>query len=157
MQPRTLAAALLAPMLCAAEPGPALLDTAGPIPLAPAHAPQLFKQCSRRAPIGVRDVSIPSSESVAQLEARISKFISDVRNAGHAAPLKSTQYRGQHAAFRRGEKEFIYGSYVPSYAAASRPLDGQALVVCDGGAQFWGIVYDPASKQFSELALNGPP
>ena len=31
----------------------------------------------------------------------------------------------------------------------------EAIRVCDGGAQFWGAVFDPASNTFSELQFNG--
>ena len=31
----------------------------------------------------------------------------------------------------------------------------EAVRVCDGGAQFWGAVFDPASGTFNELQFNG--
>ena len=32
-----------------------------------------------------------------------------------------------------------------------------AIRVCDGGAQFWGAVFDPGSGSFSDVQFNGPP
>ena len=37
----------------------------------------------------------------------------------------------------------------------SRSVAREAIRVCDGGAQFWGAVFDPASNTFSELQFNG--
>jgi len=28
-------------------------------------------------------------------------------------------------------------------------------LVCDGGESFWGVLYDPATRQFSQLSFNG--
>ena len=28
-------------------------------------------------------------------------------------------------------------------------------IVCDGGSSYWGVLYDPGTKKFLELAFNG--
>ncbi len=30
-----------------------------------------------------------------------------------------------------------------------------ALIVCDGGNSFWGVLYDVETKEFSLLSFNG--
>ena len=30
-----------------------------------------------------------------------------------------------------------------------------AFSVCDGGSEFWGVLYDPETRTFSDLAFNG--
>jgi hypothetical protein len=31
----------------------------------------------------------------------------------------------------------------------------EPVVACDGGTSFWGAIFDPATGQFSRLAING--
>ena len=30
-----------------------------------------------------------------------------------------------------------------------------AIMICDGGDDYWGLEYDPATKTYSQLAFNG--
>jgi hypothetical protein len=29
------------------------------------------------------------------------------------------------------------------------------MIICDGGKSFWGVLYDPETRTFSQLAFNG--
>jgi hypothetical protein len=48
--------------------------------------------------------------------------------------------------------------YINAFKRGSEPATWRAepVVWCDGGANFWGAVYDPARQAFSDLAFNGP-
>ncbi len=41
------------------------------------------------------------------------------------------------------------------YIDASPSKKDEMMIVCDGGKDYWGVLYDPENKTFSELAFNG--
>ncbi len=145
-----MVASVLAAGITAAWAGEVrLLD---PLPVSEEEAPLLFRQCSRQAPTPAGAVWLPSPEEIAALEADLAIF------AQTDPAVKSSRisgaYRGQYAGFERDGVRLIYASYVIGNAASMFP-DGAAFVVCDGGAGFWGIVYDPQNRRFSEFEVNG--
>jgi len=88
------------------------------------------------------------------LELRLERYIAEIYEAGKPAPANVT-YARQYVSFQVEGKRKIYGNFFPASLARSHPK-GQAVVICDGGASFWGIVYDPGSKKFEQLEMNGP-
>jgi len=125
----------------------------GPLPLKAEQAPLLFKQCSRFAPNPEGPLWFPSAAEVEALEARLEKHIAAMA-VKPPAFRAGRQYRGQYVGFMRGNVKHIYASYVPA-STRHADLSGNAILVCDGGYRFWGIVYNTATGQFSELAFNG--
>ena len=63
------------------------------------------------------------------------------------------QYYRQYVGVVVGGRKLIYVNGIcvkpPSYW--TRKLEN----VCDGGACFWGVLYDPASGEFSHFEMNG--
>lgn len=59
----------------------------------------------------------------------------------------------QYAGIVRGGRRFIYGSFAPVETAPRDPLTPHD--VCDGGASFFGVEYEPASGTFTHVAFNG--
>jgi hypothetical protein len=64
------------------------------------------------------------------------------------------QYSRQYVGFIRDGKQYIYGNFFkgePETAhAASVPV-----VACDGGDNFWGVVYSLDSNTFESIRFNG--
>jgi hypothetical protein len=99
----------------------------------------------------------PDSASVQALEAGLAAFLIRTSWAspgrGPTEPLE--KYRGQYAGFVRGGQRLIYGSFVPaSKAVADSMYDRRAFRWCDGGGQFFGLEYNPATSGFDHLARN---
>ena len=81
-------------------------------------------------------------------------------------------YHFQYGALVRGKKRLIYINAVadqtvlyPGATENGRPYNPDpkqtwrrgALVVCDGGPNFWGAEFDVRSGRFQNLDFNGPP
>ena len=139
----------------AASP-PALLATEGPLPLATGQAIRLSKQCSRSAPQPEGLLWQPSKQEVAQLESDLPGYLDAAREKRETTPPLPPQYRGQYVSFTSAGAIYIYASYIPESVATQSKAHGQAVVVCDGGIQFSGIVYSGESRQFHDLQFNGP-
>jgi hypothetical protein len=136
---------------------PALLSTVGPLPLNSGQATRLFKQCSRPAPVPEGLTWQPSRVEIDQLEASLPSYLNATHAKGQTTPPVPPQYRGQYVAYTEQGQPRIYASFVPADAAALAGSDkGTAVLVCDGGSQFWGVVYNPATRSFTDLQFNGP-
>jgi len=154
--PAALALVAISCAVGAASPQ-GLLSSHGPLPLKSGETIKLFHQCSRSAPVHEGLIWQPSKAEVARLEAALPAYLKAVHESGQATPPVPPHYRGQYASYTERGKPRIYASFVPEDAAARiGGTVGNALQVCDGGSQFWGVVYDPASHSFSNLELNGP-
>ena len=63
-----------------------------------------------------------------------------------------TQFKRQYAGFLRKKTKFIY---VNAGKKDSSPPAAQAMIVCDGGADFFGFEYNLAAQTFSDFLFNG--
>lgn len=123
----------------------------------------LARPCSRETP-KAEGFWTPTSAEIAQLEADLGKLL-DVRSevccvSGSSLTAKDieTSYR-QYAGLMVNGQRLIY---INAFPAASR-TDGELLsdwrtepvYVCDGGPWYWGVLYDPERRRFSQLAFNG--
>lgn len=139
------------------------LSAEGPLALKRSQAPELFKQCSRRAPkpetrFWFPILWEPIAADVKALETQLERYIGTIDPSTSPTPAKGQLYRGQYAGFTRGNVKYIYAAYVPARIVNSLKdvvPSGNAIQFCDGGDHFWGIVYNPAIGQFSELEVNG--
>ena len=154
-RPAALALAALVGNLGAASP-PALLSNEGPLPLKSEQTTRLFQQCSRSAPVPVGLTWQPSPADVARLEAGLPGYLNAVHAKGQVTPPLPPQYRGQYVAYTERGQSRIYASFVPADVAAREETKGTAVLVCDGGSRFWGVVYNPVTSSFSDLQFNGP-
>lgn len=151
--------------------GPRVISPDGPAWIKPAEAPLLFEQCSRRAPVPEGKLWFPTAGELEELEARLVKYLGALQLGTQHLPASGAQFRGQYAGFVRANVKYIYGSYSlasdfgwkgseqwwPSTAPASEQEGlGGAVRICDGGHYLWGIVYNPATGEFSDLEVNGP-
>jgi hypothetical protein len=119
---------------------------------------KLFKKCSRPVPKHVSKFWIPDSNSLNTLYCNFRKVLM----------LKSIYaYRGRKIdSLSRFGFQFIgiviKGKkliYINAFDSVSNPnseaLQKDIFDVCDGGFDFWGVVFDPISKRFIDLAFNG--
>jgi hypothetical protein len=70
----------------------------------------------------------------------------------------SQQFRRQYIGFTRNGERLIYANFSPIHAdelGSKWPILERPVVVCDGGAGFWGVVYDPKIERFEEPQFNG--
>jgi hypothetical protein len=59
----------------------------------------------------------------------------------------------QYVGIVRNGRRFIYGNFAPAESAPRDPLTPQ--IICDGGASYFGVEYEPASGRFTHTAFNG--
>ena len=57
----------------------------------------------------------------------------------------------QYVGFVRDGRIAIYGNFVPSPTRSQLESVNSLVVACDGGAYYWGVVYDPASDDSVNL------
>ncbi|MCF7750096.1 hypothetical protein KQ945_05020 [Bacillus subtilis subsp. subtilis] len=118
----------------------------------PVIAAQVLDTCSRSSPGreagAVTGYWAPSRQQVEQLEARLPSLEAQVRNAA--------DFDRQYVGIEMGGRQVIY---LNAFPAGDHDVDPArtAIRACDGGAQFWGAVFDPATGSFSDVQFNGPP
>src|SRR5262249_9145656 len=126
--------------------------------MAPEYARDLLRQCSRNAPQNVSGVWTPSAVQIADLEARLSDAVL------HAQPDVRSGYGRQYAGYVIAGKKLIYVNAFPRSAlgddfgrnpAVWTKATREAVTVCDGGHDFFGALYDPETKTFSQFVFNG--
>jgi len=119
----------------------------------PVVAAQVLDTCSRsspgREPGRVTGYWAPSRQQVEQLEARLPSLETQVP--------KAADFDRQYVGIEINGRQLIYlnAFHLPDDADIDPARD--AIRVCDGGAQFWGALFDPASGSFSDVQFNGPP
>ncbi|QGL96737.1 MULTISPECIES: hypothetical protein [Stenotrophomonas] len=141
---------------CTTTRGPASVPTAARtgqswVVTRPIIAAQVLDTCSRpspgREPGRVSGYWAPSRQQVDQLEAKLSSLEGQVP--------KVLDFDRQYVGIESAGKRLIYinAFHLPDDSGINPARE--AIRVCDGGAQFWGAVFDPASNTFSELQFNG--
>ncbi|MHC5149260.1 hypothetical protein [Stenotrophomonas rhizophila] len=119
----------------------------------PVVAAQVLDTCSRsspgRDPGRITGYWAPSRQQVEQLEARLPSLETQVP--------KAADFDRQYVGIEMDGRQLIYlnAFHLPDDADIDPARD--AIRVCDGGAQFWGALFDPASGSFSDVQFNGPP
>jgi len=116
------------------------------------EGPALIKQCSRSSPTNVSDYWSPSAAEVIAIEKLLPELI---RKSGHKLNLSGSDR--QYIGVTRKGKKVIYLNSFPGSVPESAHLDWRtkALVICDGGAAFWGAEIDPDDNTFHNLEFNG--
>lgn len=134
---------------CAAQ------ESASYVVLPASQAESVTRLCSRIGPEHVAGGWNPSTGDIQKLEATLDR-VSAMRPTGAVSvPIQSPRnsFR-QYVGIRVGERNLIYVNafprdYVPSYRRS------KLVNVCDGGAAFWGVTFDPATGDFTNLFTNG--
>src|SRR5690349_4061518 len=102
------------------------------------EGPALLKQCSRATPQNVTNYWTPSASQIAELEKRIPEFL-------HKSGFKRqfSKFNCQYVGIIVRGKQLIYLNAFPrSMIEEAKDWRTQALIICDGGEAFWGVVFD---------------
>jgi hypothetical protein len=108
--------------------------------LAPDEAPTILHQCSRNTPHGISSYWRPSAADVDVLEKKLVAYLSKSPKPPDGV------YAASYLGIVTPAGRLIYASFSPQPG-----MDG----ICDGGPQFWGIVFDLRTGKFSDLEFNG--
>jgi hypothetical protein len=119
--------------------------------------PDMLGQCSRGTPTPGTGAFRPLPADIARLEAAVPAAV----RAARPAQLGShdafpTGWVRQYVGIERGNQRSVYGNFVPGHAARyGGALDRQPMVVCDGGAAFFGVEFDLGNGTVTHIAFNG--
>lgn len=126
------------------------------------YAADSFRQCSRSVPEEHGNYWVPTAEQISALEMQMVRLMAEREQASLKLPYPGQRYNGQYVGFTRKGVRYIYGNFFPSYMPAERrwtaewsPLE-KPIIVCDGGRNFWGIVYNPETGEMDQPVFNGP-
>ena len=130
------------------------------------QAKEVTSQCSRQSP-KFTDTWEPSKDQIKEMESAFSRIKGCCKERFRLGDLSNVYM--QYAGIVVDGKKLIYINAFSEFAATIpvRKNDGtyemeksdwwktSAVIVCDGGSAFWGVLYDPKSKKFFDLAVNG--
>lgn len=134
------------------------LDSKSGYVMVPGHARDLLKQCSRGTIGNAQGEWTPAAAQIAELEARLPQALAQVKPQHHAG------YGRQYGGLIVDGHKIIYVNAFPADELEDMDKDRshwiykvthQAVTVCDGGEDFFGAIYDPATKTFSSFQFNG--
>jgi hypothetical protein len=118
----------------------------------------LLVQCSRQSPHDIDALWTPGPAEISDLEARLPVALAAKHDELFHPPA---EFYRQYVGFVLGGHRYIYVNAFPldglHQVPGGPPLDfsGELQDVCDGGADFFGIVYDPVAKAFTNFFYNG--
>lgn len=117
-------------------------------------AKAVLGQCSRSSPEFEGSWELKESD-IEDLEANLFKLKKIEATGccrGGKLELDPSRYFRQYAGIVIKGKKFIYINALPEKWDHKKKVP---QMVCDGGKSFWGAVYDPVKKEFSNLSFNG--
>jgi hypothetical protein len=143
---------------------PALLAPAQGSPLPPSAGTHSWR-CSVDLPLFRLGFFTPDAALIAQLESDLASFLPFAEQlpiarytASHRRPLHQyfRQYLGVNLPGRR--QLVIINAFASLKGFTQRPTtywSRRFVDVCDGGAGFWHLEYDPATRRFRRFTFNG--
>lgn len=126
-----------------------------------AEASHVLQQCSRSSPQPFNGAWTVSPALVVQVERDLPKISAltsqDCCSKGMSVADPRSYYR-QYAGVIIGGVNYIYVNAFRNHFNNRDKLNwrSKAMLACDGGTSFWGVLYNPATRQFSQLSFNGP-
>ena len=122
----------------------------------PVNAGQsLLRQCSRGTPANVSQFWNPSPEQIRRLESLLPQYLRHGTDRNPNIP-ENVEYHRQYVGIVVDGKRLIYGNFYPASVSDLFDEKSMPVVVCDGSASFWGVVFEPESSAFLDLQVNGP-
>jgi hypothetical protein len=116
---------------------------------------QLLKQCARKVPRDISDYWTPTDEQVDGLKSALEVYLRQhSADRGNVLGFPFDSYHGQYTGIVSGGKRLIYGNFYVHQAAWLHE-DTQPVDICDGGRNFFGVVFDPAADKIVDIAFNG--
>ena len=115
------------------------------------HAHDLLEQCSRPTPDGISAGWDIPPKLATQIETDLPKLANKI--PGHNPHVFFRQYVG---IVQSGKRLVYINAFAPNtLEKRDDSWKSKPTGACDGGDQFWGVVYDPAARTFSDLEFNG--
>ena len=121
------------------------------------YAAETFHQCSRDAPAAQGPYWLPVASEIDEIERELETLLIRREDEALRVPKKFLQYHRQYIGFVRNKERLIYVNFSPNidYYHRDWSLLERPVSICDGGSGYWGIVYNPQTKQFEEPDFNG--
>ena len=118
----------------------------------------LMKQCSRSAP-GAKKFWNLSKTDTDVLEENFNKLLSIKSKDGNRI-INLRNYAYQYLGVTIDKKNYIYinAFQLKANQSVEKVHPGwktSAVKACDGGSMFWGALFNPEKKEFSQLNFNG--
>ena len=153
MRPRIVLSLLAVLISCATT----LVPPGRSVVLPASESEALLKSCSRSGPSAVEGLWDVPTDVVAVLEQDLHK-LSRLKATGCCSLggkiRHPEEYFRQYLGLVVGGKRVVYVNAFK--LAATHPRWQAAPVgVCDGGSDYWGALYEPESRRFYDLAING--
>jgi hypothetical protein len=120
------------------------------------EAKSVTNQCSRPSPDKFSDTWQPSQAEIKEMESRFSqiKKLRVKKCCIQGAQVEDPEeYYMQYVGIIVGGEKLIY---INAFADSNpgEMWKQNAVIICDGG-NAWGVLYNPTTKKFYELAING--
>jgi hypothetical protein len=119
----------------------------------------LIHQCTRESPIAIQDVWLPEAPALRELNTHLSEITKLQSTLCCGAGERLTDighYRLQYAGLIIEGRKLIYVNALP-VGSAYPDWRHKAVLSCDTSRDYWGVLYDPLTGDFSDLAFNGKP
>jgi hypothetical protein len=141
---------LLLPVIALAVTAPA--NEQKPFTILPAsEAQNTTTLCSRESLTTIDGGWQPDATTVEAAESQLQQ-LSQPSSSAETIPSPTTFFRQYVGVIVSGRK-LIYLNALANERVAWRE---KFLKTCGGGSGFWGAIYDPATRKFSDLHKNGP-
>ena len=120
--------------------------------LSESEAKRLTHQCSRPGPSDFSETWKPTAAEIKAMESKFSD-LKELKAEGGQVENPEHFYMQYIGVVIKGKKSI----YINAFADSEPPKNWKekAVIVCDGGEDFWGVLYDVETGKFSELAFNG--
>jgi hypothetical protein len=117
-----------------------------------------------------RPLWTPSPEEIARLESKLKPYLEDVANGRNkevadywrapsqvkAILARLGSYKRQYFGFTYDGKKWVYvNGFCEEHWKNEDYWRDRMVVVFDGGACYFRVLYDPATSQFDQLTING--
>ena len=125
------------------------------------YAADTFHPCSRDAPqVDADSYWLPTRHEVEDADAWLWVMLQD-RDAKHLLLPAFIPFQRQYIGFKRAGVRLIYvNAFQDIYHAEmtdwfNRAVLRKPVLACDGGRYFWGVIYNPETREFEDLQFNG--
>jgi hypothetical protein len=145
-----------------AKANPALSERAVLLPATQAR--HMLQQCSRKTPGPLSGVWKVSPSVIANLERdlpKLSKLVSPTCCGKSLTVSDPSAFYRQYVGISINGHDYVYINAFHDHPIYLHPKDRdlwrtEPVLMCDGDDNFWGVLYDPKTSQFSQLSFNGP-
>jgi hypothetical protein len=118
------------------------------------EAKNVTHQCSRPSPEKFSDTWRPSKAEIKEMEANFSQI---KRLRVEECCIQGAQVENPEEFYMQYIGIIVNGDkliYINAFAGHSEGWKEVAVTICDGG-NAWGVLYNPNTKKFYGLAMNG--